>query len=241
MRYAIIAAGEGSRLAHEGVREPKPLVKINGECLIDRLIRVFMNNSAEDIVVICNEFMTDVKAHLEDIKHNGLNGVSVPLTIVVKTTPSSMHSFYEISRYIRGGAFCLTTVDTIFKESEFTDFIHAFEEDVRQNKEDGMMVVTDYIDDEKPLYVDVNEQGLITGFLDTQASCHYVSGGIYGLTQRSIKVLDECIARGESRMRNFQRGLIKAGCKLVARPFSKVFDIDHASDIEKAEKFVTEQ
>ena len=52
MRYAIIAAGEGSRLAAEGIAEPKPLVKVGGEALIDRMIRVFMDNDAEEIFVI---------------------------------------------------------------------------------------------------------------------------------------------------------------------------------------------
>ena len=39
MKFAIIAAGEGSRLQQEGVELPKPLVKVCGEALIDRLIR----------------------------------------------------------------------------------------------------------------------------------------------------------------------------------------------------------
>ena len=39
MKYAIIAAGNGSRLAQEGITVPKPLVEINGERLIDRLVR----------------------------------------------------------------------------------------------------------------------------------------------------------------------------------------------------------
>ena len=30
MNYAIIAAGEGSRLMQEGVAQPKPLVELNG-------------------------------------------------------------------------------------------------------------------------------------------------------------------------------------------------------------------
>ena len=47
MKYAIIAAGEGSRLAAEGITVPKPLVEVNGEYLIDRLIRIFMQNDAE--------------------------------------------------------------------------------------------------------------------------------------------------------------------------------------------------
>ena len=32
MTYAIIAAGEGSRLAAEGLNVPKPLVRVAGEC-----------------------------------------------------------------------------------------------------------------------------------------------------------------------------------------------------------------
>lgn len=47
--------------------------------------------------------------------------------------------------------------------------------------------------------------------------------------------------RGESRMRNFQRGLVRDGRKLKAFAFSKVLDIDHASDIEKAEAFLDEK
>ena len=38
MKYAIIAAGDGSRLAAEGVAEPKPLVRVGGRPLIDRLL-----------------------------------------------------------------------------------------------------------------------------------------------------------------------------------------------------------
>ena len=39
-------------------------------------------------------------------------------------------------------------------------------------------------------------------------------------------------------MRNYQRALIAAGLHLQAYPFSKVLDIDHASDIAKAEAFL---
>ena len=55
MDYAIIAAGEGSRLAQEGVKWPKPLVRLNGVALIDRLIDVFLKNNATSISIIVNE------------------------------------------------------------------------------------------------------------------------------------------------------------------------------------------
>ena len=54
MKFAILAAGEGSRLSQEGVETPKPLVKVNGEAMIDRLIRIFNNCEAESIYIITN-------------------------------------------------------------------------------------------------------------------------------------------------------------------------------------------
>ena len=116
MKFAIIAAGDGSRLAQEGVTEPKPLVRVRGVRLIDRLIRIFMENNATEIVVVCNEQMTDVTSHLNDIQSKGLNGLTVPLRFVVKSTPSSMHSFYELRNFLRDEPFILTTVDTIFDD-----------------------------------------------------------------------------------------------------------------------------
>ena len=111
---------------------------------------------------------------------------------------------------------------------------------VAQGEADGLMGVTDYIDDEKPLYVATDEALRITGFLDQCECPKYISGGIYGLTPKSIDTLRRCIERGESRMRNFQRALVTDGLRLKAYPFSKVLDIDHATDIEKAEEFLKE-
>ena len=154
MKFAIISAGEGSRLAQEGVAVPKPMVEIGGEMMIDRLIRIFTENGAEEIVVIVNELTNLVKEHLEGLK------TDVPLKIVAKTTPSSMHSFYEISRFLKDSRFCLTTVDTIFREKEFSEYIDFF----KNSSDDGVMAVTDYIDDEKPLYVATDERNMqITG------------------------------------------------------------------------------
>ena len=277
MKYAIIAAGEGSRLAQEGIDAPKPLVKIHGEHLIDRLIRIFMSNEAEEIVVICNDLTTEVSEHLRRLQNAGeLCGNPLPpLRFVVKTTPSSMHSFYELSQLLDDGSnapFVLTTVDTIFREADFEGYLRAFQKALAEG-EDGLMGVTYFIDDEKPLYVGTEVRGCegtevrgcenarITGFFNsleelniqhstfnTQHSTFntqhsnrgatLISAGIYGLTPKAFKTLNDCMERGESRMRNFQRALVRDGLRLRAYPFVKVLDIDHASDIVKAEKFI---
>ncbi|MCD8291719.1 MAG: NTP transferase domain-containing protein [Prevotella sp.] len=239
MKYAIIAAGEGSRLINEGINVPKPLVTVNNEHLIDRLIRVFMDNGADEIVVICNNITSLVQNHLTAIQKDGLYGKHVPLRFTVKTTHSSMHSFFELSKWLNDSPFCLTTVDTVFREDDFAQYIQSFRESITNGKLDGMMGVTDFIDDEKPLYVATDENMNITGFLDQNNNCKYISAGIYGLTPKSISVLTRCIQRGESRMRNFQRALISDGCRLKAWKFNMVLDIDHSSDIQKAEQFLT--
>ena len=238
MKYAMIAAGEGSRLSQEGIREPKPFVRVCGESLIDRLLRIFLQHDAEEIVVICNDRTPLVSEHLKNIQRDGLNGGRIPLQFVVKSTPSSMHSFYEISEYLEEEPFILTTVDTVFREEEFEGYLKKFRISVSEGF-DGLMGVTDYVDDECPLYVELDKEMDIWGFHDDNVpGCRTVSGGIYGLTPAVIPVLHDCVRRGESRMRNFQRALIGHGMKLRAYPFSKVLDIDHASDIKKAEEFL---
>lgn len=247
MKFAVIAAGEGSRLAQEGVEQPKPLVPVCGEPMIERLLRIFVDCGATEIVVIVNEWSTAVREHIESLP------LPVPLRLVVKTTPSSMHSLHALSPYLRGERFCLTTVDTIFREEEFKKYIRHF---AASRDIDGCMAVTPFVDDEKPLWVGVEEQvdadGVslldkqgshrlprITGFHDSkEGDDHLISGGIYCLGDSALDVLDHCMEQGMSRMRNFQRQLVAEGLKLEAYPINKILDVDHRNDIAKAEAFL---
>lgn len=231
MRYAIIAAGEGSRLASEGIDKPKPLVRLGNEMLIDRLIRIFMDNGADEIVVICNDRTAQVASHLVGLQRDGLNGRPVPLRFLVKSTPSSMHSLFEISQFLEGAPFILTTVDTVFNEQEFRRYV----DEVRSARNgEGVMAVTDYVDDESPLYVETDNMMNIRGFHDEPNRQPLISAGIYGLPSKALDTLRRCVERGESRMRNFQRALIADGFRLRAHKLGKVVDVDHAGDIVKA-------
>lgn len=233
-QFAIIAAGEGRRLSEEGVTWPKALVPLNGEPLLSRLVRIFNACGAERIVIIVNDLHPQTEQYVRQLMAQP-GGERIHL--VVQTTLSSMHSFFALSQHLEDAPFCLTTVDTIFKESDFRNYLDYF----AQSEVDGVMGVTDFIDDEKPLYVATNETLDITAFLDATTSCKYISGGIYGLTAPALQTLQRCMAEGQSRMRNFQRGLIADGLRLKAFPFSKILDVDHASDISKAERFLQEK
>lgn len=248
MNYAIIAAGEGSRLRQEGASWPKPLIPVMGEPMLGRLIALFHSMGAESISVICNDQSTAVADYLQQ-----LCNVVPELHYVVQSTPSSMHSLAVLANIIPDGRFCLTTVDTIFMLSDFKGFIEVAESN---SYPDGLFAVTPFVDDEKPLWVgveptfaneDSGSKAMICGFYDHEqevppSSCRLVSGGIYCLdTQTAFPVLYDCLQRGLSRMRNYQRALLAAGLHIKAHIFPKIMDIDHMEDIVKAEHWLASE
>lgn len=235
MDFAIIAAGQGSRLQMEGQSRPKPLVCLDGKPMIGRLIDILSRASARTIYIIINEEMTEVADYLRSLDPEGSF-----LKLTVKSTSGSMESFSELSHTMdRNRDFCLLTVDSVFRPEEFENFIAEFQAD---SDADGYMAVTSYVADEKPLYVAATPDGEITGFLDRPLhDTRYVSGGIYALRPAAFGLLDDCSEAGLTRMRDFQRSLVAAGLRLKARPFSKIIDVDHMSDLREAESFLSQQ
>ena len=236
MKYAIIAAGEGSRLREEGIEVPKPMVNLRGEMLIERLIRIFKSQGAEEISIIINAHSPELRRYLEGVtEKDGL------INLIVETTPSSAHSFYAIlNNSCRPfEELCLTTVDTIFSEDVFKGYI----DDFNSRKDiDALMAVTDYVDDEKPLWVKTDERNKILEFSSCQKSERaLVSGGIYCLRKKALSVAFSAMEQGVERMRNYQQMLVERGCEVFAFNFGKILDIDHAGDIDKAECFIENQ
>ena len=231
MRFGIISAGKGSRLASEGFGEPKPLVPINGVPMIERLARIMMRCGADRIAVIVNADNPAVADFVSGLARE------LPIDLTVKSTPTPMHSLMELAPYLGSDRFCVTTVDTVFRESSLSAMMDEF----ARTPYDGVMGVTRLVDDEKPLYVDTDGEMMIKGFLDEKASCRYVSAGIYALKTRAIDVLSECVESGQTRMRYFQRRLLESGLILKAFDMGQVVDVDNVSDVAKACQIASEQ
>lgn len=230
MEFAIIAAGNGSRMENEGVTTPKPLIPINNVPMIKRLIDAFLSCGATSLTVIINEQMATVKEFLDHLK------LEIPLNIIVKNTLGSLLSFNEVCKYIKGNKFCIATVDSVFNFNEFKDYIYDFNND---NINDGSMAVTTFIDDEVPLYVDVNDEMNIVGYSNDKCdNVKFISGGIYCLTRKALDTLRDCVNEGILSSRIYQQRLVQSGLKLKAYPFDKIVDVDHASDIKVAEEFI---
>lgn len=232
--FGIIAAGDGNRIKEEGSYLPKPLVEIEGQPMIGRLINLMEICGANSISIIVNSDMPEVWDYLQEM----IPTSKCELKMISKKTPSSMHSFYELINLMKpADKFIVTTVDTIFKGVDFKKYVDHFKNAPKEI--DGLMGVTTYIDDEKPLYVETDFRDRIVAYSDSPSEyVKYISAGIYGLRQSAIPVLQECINSGTNRMRNFQRKLVNEGLHLDIFDLGKVLDVDHLSDIEKANAFL---
>jgi NDP-sugar pyrophosphorylase family protein len=228
MNYAIIAAGEGQRLKEEGILTSKPLIKVNGVPLIERLINIFVRNDASSISCIINRESPDLLEYLNNLE------IPVPFNLIVKSTPSSLHSLYELRVYLANEPFVLMTTDSIFPESDFRKFITA----VKQQQNDGVMAVTNFIDDEKPLYVELDEKNRIKEFSDTKTVSNCVTGGIYYFNKNIFPAAENILNSNVHRLRNLLKYLVMDGFNLSAYSFPKIIDVDHATDIPKAEELI---
>lgn len=228
MRFAIIAAGDGSRLAAEGLGVPKPLVRIEGMPMIGRLTRMFVSHGADRVAVIVNPRQPETVAFMRDLSK------TLPVDLVVEDTPTPMHSLHALAPYLQGVPFCATTVDTVFRDDSLAGLIKAFE----GSDFDGMMGVTGLVDDEKPLYVRTERDMTISAFLDEKADCRFVSAGVYALAPAALDVLARAVGEGEKRMRHFQRRLLDNGMRLKAFDMGQVIDVDHVADIEAARRML---
>lgn len=228
MDFAIIAAGEGLRLREEGIQVPKPLVTVNGVPLIQRIINIIRNTGKSSITCIINEKSEELETFL--LKYSRTN----PINLIVKSTPSSLHSLYQLNRFL-STPFLLTTADSVFLESEFKSFVNY---GMNLKDADGVIAVTDFIDDEKPLYTDIDENNRITNFKDSNDGYEFITGGLYLFKTDIQKELEEAVNSGVVRLRNFLRFLIQKDFRLYAYPFSKIIDVDHMSDIKIAEEFL---
>ena len=232
MHFAIIAAGEGSRLKAESVELPKPLVKINNVPMIDRLLSIAIKNGAESISCITNEEFDEVHEFLRNKK------LAIPFNLIIKSTPSSLHSFFALRPFLENKSFCLTTVDTIFREEEFKNFIYESE----SHKEyDGIIAITDFIDDEKPLCVEIDKDSRILKFEDSAVNLKYATGGLYYFSTNIFDEMQEVLEKGMMRLRNFLKTLVEKKYNIHAYRFSKMIDVDHYRDIVTAEEFLAAQ
>lgn len=231
MNLAIIGAGESSRLKSEGVNMPKHMVAVNGESLIERIIRIAGMNGIKKVFCIINSHEPELKEYLTSVNFG------LELHLKVQDTRSSMHSLFALAPHLLAEPFILSTVDSVFNPADFSNFVKYA---ITCDDADGILAITRYIDDEKPLCVAMDEDDVIMKFSDSGEGYNWATGGVYYFTPRIFEEMKFAIEGGIERLRNFLRLLVVNGYVLKGFPFSKMIDVDHAGDILKAEAYLKE-
>jgi len=228
MKAAIIAAGLGERLQKAGVVEPKPLVKIAGRPLIDHVLSAVTSAGIERVACIVNEIYEGIEAHCRETWTN------LSFDFVRRTTPSSMESLFALAPYL-DERFLLLTVDSIVSPAALGDFLRAAE---KLPQADGVLAVNGFVDDEKPLWARLSDDGRLAALGAAAEGSGLVTAGFYIFEPTIFAAIEESRRRQFNALRQFLGYLIERGNSLYGAVVPKTVDVDRPEDIAVAEAFV---
>ena len=230
-RAGVIAAGWGERLRH-GEHTLKPLVRVSGRTLVERVLMSVAETAASEVVIIVNEASVAVKDHVSSRQW------PFSLRWIVETTPSSMHSFLRVVETLAAdgdaGPFLISTVDTIAPPGAFARFAEAS----RELEADVVLAVAAPTDDEKPLLVRVSYRvdALAVEAIGGAASGGpYATAGYYSVRASVLREADEARQDGVLALRLFLERLLARGYRLDAVPVAAGIDVDRPGDVKAAE------
>jgi len=231
MKVGIIAAGKGERLARGGITTPKPLLPVAGRPLIARIIDASAKLKADSVACIVNDLNLTVVGYLRSTPW------PLPVELIVKTTSSSMESLFSLAPLLKDDPFLLFTVDVVFALNSLEKFI---EQAVRLPGAKGVLALTHFIDDEKPLWVAIDDRKRVTVIGERAAGSQYVTAGFYYITPDVFSLIDMARQLGFCALRQFLGLLVDEGYSIYGLPADKTVDVDSPEDIAKAEAFVRE-
>jgi NDP-sugar pyrophosphorylase family protein len=228
MKAGIIAAGLGERLRAAGIATPKPLVEIGGRPLIAHAIDAARAAGARELACIVNAETDAVRRWLETTP------LGLPITIVQRTTASSAESFLALRPLLADAPFLLLTVDALLQPGAAAALVAraaALPASV------SVLGVTATVDDEKPLWVEMDARDRIVRLGDAARAC-YVTAGVYFLDPLVYALADDAPAGSWTAFRALLTALVTRGHPLYGYDVGPSIDVDRPEDIAAAEQLL---
>ncbi|MBI2362279.1 MAG: hypothetical protein HYV15_02705, partial [Elusimicrobia bacterium] len=97
------------------------------------------------------------------------------------------------------------------------------------------VALTRYVDDEKPLWAELAEDGTVRAFGDAARRRETVTCGLYALTREAASALPE----SAPRLRDCGAGLAAAGAAVRGVVLTDTIDVDRPEDIPAAERLIS--
>jgi choline kinase len=226
---AIIAAGRGDRL-RKSTRDdiPKPLVQLGGEAMLSRQARALLDAGASSVVAVINSETALVAKQI---------ALEIPpsVRLVVRDTANSMETMLALGDLLEPGWFIASTVDAVIPQMELVRFVNESRRKIEEGGDKnlaGVLAVTQWRGEAKPLFADVTDNGLIHRLGNGQTSM--VTAGLYVLSTTVFDLAPDARRMGLDALRRFLALVIERGMRLDAIEIEGSIDVDEASDLDAA-------
>ena len=224
LRLGILGAGLGSRMKSEA--HTKPLAKLAGKTLLEHLISRFENTGISDIHCALRE---------ELLTPNDKKQLPLGPHYLFVNTESSLHTLGALVDSMGTQSPVLFSMaDTVLRQSDLQAFVSFCGQ---LGPGECAILATPHVDDESPLWVHSSPQGLATKF--GLPASNLVTSGMYFLQPQAMEIAKQKISEGTQKMRNFLAHLAEQNIAIKTFVVAKTLDVDHPSDLEKAEEFLS--
>ena len=226
-RAGIIAAGLGERLRSAGL--PKPLVPVAGRPLIHLTVDALAAGGADSITILLNTKGRAVRRSLESAFPR------LAWRFLEWDSPSSWESFRKVCLSLAEDQdrFVVSTTDTLMRPDDAARFARRTE----TSAADALLAVTSFVDDEKPLWVDFEENGLIKAVGEDAVAHKFITCGLYGMSRTVAQAM---VDRTHPRLRDYLKTAVRDGLRVEAVTLGKTIDVDRPEDVAVAEQFLKE-
>jgi len=231
LQGAIIAAGRGERLRISTRDDiPKPLVKLGGEAMLSRQARALLAAGASSVVAVIN-------SETARVANENKTALEIPQSVrlVVRDTANSMETMLALGDILEPGWFVAATVDAVIPLAESARFVNESRRKIEKCRDEnlaGVLAVTRWRGEARPLFADVTENGLILRLGNRQTSM--VTAGLYFLSTRVFDYAADARRAGLDALRRFLALIMERGMRLEAIELAGSIDVDEASDLEAA-------
>ncbi len=229
MKAGLIAAGLGERLRQGGFMMPKPLVPVAGKALVDYVLGAARAAGVRQIACIVNEESRGIEEHCR------AQWPQLEFEFVRRSTESSMESLFTLRPLLDRQRFLLLTVDAVFAPAVLQHFLRAAGQ---RTDSDGVLALSAFVDDEKPLWTRVARDGRITALGAEAAGSALVTAGFYMFDSVIFNEIPAARQAGFTALRQFLGHLLRQEYRLYGEPIGKSVDVDRPHDVATAEAFI---
>ncbi|OIO05308.1 MAG: hypothetical protein AUJ52_13945 [Elusimicrobia bacterium CG1_02_63_36] len=224
----IIGAGLGSRLANSHPGIPKPLVELGGRPLVCWVLDGLREAGINSVTLLHNSSGDAIpgvlRAAFPDFDFRFLRA----------DTASSWESFRLVASSLAETEerFLMSTVDVVAPPGEVRRFAQ------RAAEADAALALTRFVEDEKPLWADCDQDGFVDALGEDATVRETVTCGLYALSRAVAGNLKSPDAY--ARLRNFWTELVRSRTPVLGIVLSDTVDLDRPEDFKAARALIAE-